>query len=547
MMRATYIAIAMAGLCVAASERRSRTDLDDQTPPSSPNKTMASESRANLFRKAVLTSSTEMNNVLSMKAAMEATYRALPKNQHGLLSRSAASYLVQKYTMQVHQYSITGLGSDPLVADGNASASNEKDAILQNSAPEILGALLESRQGGHGLTLHDVATLPVMLHMLVRDHAVEVMHQAFDKLALLGMLPEDGEGFSVETLVKLVWVWQWLHGHDWKLEWDLLVGNMREPTRIMVMYGVLAVNLARTKFYQERDLRNPFKPPMLSMADVVQLASQTTARMGEWSADECRVMKKQLVGLDPDGDGRVPLDVLYDQPMVTNGIDIDDQLLPLSEDEGYLRDTGALDKSIPKHPQLLISNYILGPANCVRSTALHAFCCLNECDAVLSNIERAVNGSSARPDVLAALLKNLTTPSMDEPQPFSEVLEAKLSDIAGQNHGRVPLHGRLFMQWLHFAFPYECPYPHTTQKDEAGKVLRTSYFQGTAGDMVGWLDDEMLPFVDVVEPPAVLDHNLLPAVFMMLALGAMFNQVYMMARAHRRNMQTDVLCMKLKK
>merc|ERR1740123_2605419 len=158
---------------------------------------MASESRANLFRKAVLPSSTEMNNVLSMKAAMEATYRALPKNQHGLLSRSAASYLVQKYT-------ITGLGSDPLVADGNASASNEKDAILQNSAPEILGALLESRQGGHGLTLHDVATLPVMLHMLVRDHAVEVMRQAFDKLALLGMLPEDGEGFSVETLVKLV-------------------------------------------------------------------------------------------------------------------------------------------------------------------------------------------------------------------------------------------------------------------------------------------------------------------------------------------------------
>merc|ERR550537_644654 len=24
----------------------------------------------------------------------------------------------------------------------------------------------------------------------------------------------------------------------------------------------------------------------------------------------------------------------------------------------------------------------------------------------------------------------------------------------------IPLHGRLFAQWLHYAFPHECPYPH---------------------------------------------------------------------------------------
>merc|ERR1719221_2229657 len=26
--------------------------------------------------------------------------------------------------------------------------------------------------------------------------------------------------------------------------------------------------------------------------------------------------------------------------------------------------------------------------------------------------------------------------------------------------GLVPLHGRLFMQWMHHAYPRECPYPH---------------------------------------------------------------------------------------
>jgi len=24
----------------------------------------------------------------------------------------------------------------------------------------------------------------------------------------------------------------------------------------------------------------------------------------------------------------------------------------------------------------------------------------------------------------------------------------------------VPLHGRLFAQWLHYVFPHECPFPH---------------------------------------------------------------------------------------
>merc|ERR1719263_2324591 len=28
--------------------------------------------------------------------------------------------------------------------------------------------------------------------------------------------------------------------------------------------------------------------------------------------------------------------------------------------------------------------------------------------------------------------------------------------------GQVPMHGRLFAQWMHHAFPRECPFPHLT-------------------------------------------------------------------------------------
>merc|ERR1719436_1962012 len=36
----------------------------------------------------------------------------------------------------------------------------------------------------------------------------------------------------------------------------------------------------------------------------------------------------------------------------------------------------------------------------------------------------------------------------------------KLREVADYHGGQVPLHGRLFAQWMHFAFPRECPYPH---------------------------------------------------------------------------------------
>jgi len=47
-----------------------------------------------------------------------------------------------------------------------------------------------------------------------------------------------------------------------------------------------------------------------------------------------------------------------------------------------------------------------------------------------------------------------------------KILMQRLTEIAARYDGQVPLHGRLFAQWMHHAYPRECPYPHisgTTQ------------------------------------------------------------------------------------
>merc|ERR1719237_1259013 len=133
----------------------------------------------------------------------------------------------------------------------------------------------------------------------------------------------------------------------------------------------------------------------------------------------------------------------------------------------------------------------------------------------------------------------MMTTSMDEPQPFSDVLTGKLSAIAAQNRGRVPLHGRLFAQWLHFAFPYECPYPHVTQKDPAGNALMTSYFQGHANTTANWTDEEMLLLAEE-ETQGVSLRAFLCVAFMMLAMVAMCNQIRVMAVTPARNLQKDM-------
>merc|ERR1719480_457031 len=48
----------------------------------------------------------------------------------------------------------------------------------------------------------------------------------------------------------------------------------------------------------------------------------------------------------------------------------------------------------------------------------------------------------------------------DEAPQIEGHLKSQLWRIAEVHRGEVPLHGRLFSQWLHYTFPRECPLPH---------------------------------------------------------------------------------------
>merc|ERR1719395_110890 len=161
--------------------------------------------------------------------------------------------------------------------------------------------------------------------------------------------------------------------------------------------------------------------------------------------------------MDPKQTGRVPLNQFYSKKALG--------LWSLNESPEYLRQLGALDESAPSlGPQVIIPNYVTAVSNCDSPSQYFSVCCIHSCEDILNTIEVAVKQPTASPAALLQIVGNLSSGSINAPRNLSQALTSALDSVAAlYDGGEVPLHGRLFAQWLHYAFPHECPYPHVSK------------------------------------------------------------------------------------
>jgi hypothetical protein len=209
-----------------------------------------------------------------------------------------------------------------------------------------------------------------------------------------------------------------------------------------------------------------------SMAKIVETAGE---EYGTFQDFECREMKDSLVKMEYRGSGRVRLSDFY-RPAL-------DGVWTFQESSGYLRSLGALDESDPMHPSVMMVNYIISPTNCIASSGFYSVCCKNECEGLLGHIEENIGTPEAKPATIAALVANLHSQTVTSPQKVSANLLQRLDDIAATHMGTVPLHSRLFAQWMHHVYPRECPYPHisgTTDSKLPEEWIVVSGNDGTA-------------------------------------------------------------------
>jgi len=185
-----------------------------------------------------------------------------------------------------------------------------------------------------------------------------------------------------------------------------------------------------------------------SLAAVVEAVGE---EYGSFQDFECRQMKDALVKMEYHGTGRVRLSDFY-RPALEG-------VWTFQESSGYLRSLGALDESDPSQPSVMMANYINSHSNCIASSGFYSVCCKNECEGLLGHLEDKIGASEAKPAIIADFMSNAPSPSVTK---VSSSLLQRLDDIAATHGGTVPLHGRLFAQWMHHVYPRECPYPHVS-------------------------------------------------------------------------------------
>jgi hypothetical protein len=181
-------------------------------------------------------------------------------------------------------------------------------------------------------------------------------------------------------------------------------------------------------------------------------------RYGRFQDIECRMLKDWLVEVEDTsigGAGRVRIADFY-------GRALNDGKWQFSESIDYLRQLGALDDADPSNPRVIIPNYISGPSNCVASSAYYSVCCLDECESILGQLEQRIAAPEEKPGVIASLVSMIPSATMPSNRSLSPWLHQRLDEVAKHHGGVVPLHGRLFAQWLHYAYPRECQFPHVS-------------------------------------------------------------------------------------
>jgi len=457
----------------------------------------------------VMGSGTWAHRSEEIESKMWVTFQSLPKNEHGRLSPKAVRFIVHNYFAREHGWLIEGL--EPSGTRANVSEVHGA-SIIQSKAPALLEALLEDKQHNRGLALNDAVAMAATLEHLIFDEAIVLLERAYalNGLNTGDMLDEIGLHEVLRSYLLLFGEGSAADLYDGELHRSIKARYSTEAGWFEIV--AYEQDVQHDYDYNRRFTANPFVERKYSFEQASAMVVNLAEGYGKWQNADCRDMKEYLMKLDQKGTGRIPLDVFYRAPFFykTDA----GSAYEFTESREYLRDVGALDESLRSNPGVVIANYLVGPSNCIATNNYYSVCCMNECEAIMNEIEGHIKGAEATPQQLLALIANMPSSTVEAPRNFTDDLMSRLELIAASNEGTIPLHGRLFAQWLHYAFPYECPMPTNTVSGTAASAWLNGAAIGSAEereehikaaddlDVAGepstgqWSDEEILPFAE---------------------------------------------------
>merc|ERR1719265_1623605 len=398
------------------------------------------------------------SQLAAVRKTLMPMWETLPKTTptSGRVDRRSLRYLVHRYFMQTSSLMVRGFEPTRPVNESHWGVAD----ILSQMVPAYVESALESNHAKvNGFSMNDAVTMTVMLEQLIFDSESSLLMNVYNQQRRTPQrsLTEKGLMQVLENYVV-----QWMVDADDE-DMALLLSNRSLLEEVVPLYGPLVDFAAgRVKMLKyQRNLHpqnghdNDVWNNKYSFEDAHQIVGGMTKSFQSFWQSECETMHDALVGMDTHHTGRVPLAKFYNTAINSDW--------RFGESESFLRELGALDESSSwLGPQVIIPNYLQATSNCIVSTPHYLICCQNECEGLLDELEVAIDAPTAVPSQILDVVKGMsqiTTLDEDEPPHLSQTSKQQLEQIARNAGGKIPLHGRLFAQWLHYVFPRECPFP----------------------------------------------------------------------------------------
>merc|ERR1740138_641757 len=378
-------------------------------------------------------------------------FASIRKNKNGKLGAAAAGYILHRLFVQRHGWFIRSL--EP--AGGSMAAWNTSSpaVVLEERVSEHVQKLFQDRLGEDGLGVKELAILAATLEHLVHGEALDRLKVAYTaaNFSESDVLSEE-EANHVLDMYMSIYILGFLHT-DLKTMSASIAQSLYSN-----IFEVYPTWPETQQFLREVYQSVAPKRDYLYFNEVENVIAEIGERYGRFQDIECRQLKDMLVASeDPSigGAGRVRISDFYKKAL-------HEGKWQFTENIDYLRDLGALDESDAENPRVIIPNYISGPSNCVAGSAYYSVCCLDECEGILAQLEQSISAPEASPSTIVSRVSMTPSATMPSNRTISTWLLHRLYEVAKHHGGLVPLHGRLFTQWLHYAYPRECPFPHVS-------------------------------------------------------------------------------------
>mmetsp|Transcript_50614 Transcript_50614/g.147156 ORF Transcript_50614/g.147156 Transcript_50614/m.147156 type:complete len:638 (+) Transcript_50614:96-2009(+) len=381
---------------------------------------------------------TGSEKLASIQDGLRLTFQSLPKNAHGNLAPEAVRYILHRYFVQRHGWFIRGLEASNQTWSEHYVPRDEKEWV-----PSYLLDLMRTRTGEQGTSLPELAVAAAALEDLVDTEARKRMKVAFE----MHELPTDG-AVTEEQVREVVGTYyiMFLSGGNFNASGRLDALTKRK------MWSEMYTGFKESDRWMRELLQPRFGQAEYNFDSSARMVEDIGENYYKFNDIECRDLKTTLMGMEGSKAGRVRLSTFYKKALFSHW--------RFTEKADYLRILGALDESDPSGAQVILSNYVMSRPNCLESSNLYAICCRNECEDLTGHLESVIGTSTATPKQIVDIVAALPSATVTAPRQLPDDLVSKLELVAASNGGNVPLHGRLFAQWMHHAYPRECPYPH---------------------------------------------------------------------------------------